>query len=87
MLKKTQKEGTLRKSEENGRSIHLSTIVNEHCENVDLLSISTNVKVSYLGTLLNIASGSEANMTTPCEMEFFNFLWLIWDHYIPLAPT
>ena len=51
--KKTQKEGTLRKSEENGRSIHLSTIVNEHCENVDLLSISTNVKVSYLGTLLN----------------------------------
>ena len=53
MLKKTQKEGTLRKSEENGRSIHLSTIVNEHCENVDLLSISTNVKVSYLGTLLN----------------------------------
>ena len=51
MLKKTQKEGTLRKSEENGRSIHLSTIVNEHCENVDLLSISTNVKVNYLGTL------------------------------------
>ena len=29
---------------------------------------------------LNIVSGSEANMTTPCEMEFFNFLWLIWDH-------
>ena len=25
----------------------------------------------------NIASGSEANMTTPCEMEIFNFLWLI----------
>ena len=35
----------------------------------------------------NIASGSEANMTTPCEMEIFNFLWLIWDHYLPLAPT
>ena len=87
MLKKTQKEGTHRKSEENGRSIHLSTIVNEHCENVDLLSISTNVKVSYLGTLLNIASGSEANMTTLCEMEFFNFLWLIWVHYLPLPPT
>ena len=47
------RNSTLRKSEENGRSIHLSTIVNEHCENVDLLSISTNVKVSYLGTLLN----------------------------------
>ena len=38
-------------------------------------------------TILNIASGSEANITTPSEMEFFNFLWLIWDHYIPLAPT
>ena len=37
--------------------------------------------------VLNIASGSEANMTTSCEMEFFNFMWLIWDHYIPLAPT
>ena len=36
---------------------------------------------------LNIAFGSEANMTTPCEMEIFNFLWLIWDHYLPLAPT
>ena len=31
----------------------------------------------------NIASGSEANITTPCEMDIFNFLWLIWDHYIP----
>ena len=36
---------------------------------------------------LNIASGSEVNITTPCEMEIFNFLWLIWDYYIPLAPT
>ena len=33
--------------------------------------------------VVNIASGSEANITTPCEMEIFNFLWLIWDHYIP----
>ena len=36
---------------------------------------------------LNIVSGSDANITTPCEMEFFNFLWLIWDHYLPLSPT
>ena len=35
----------------------------------------------------NIASGSEANMTTLCEMEFFNFLWLIMVHYLPLPPT
>ena len=32
---------------------------------------------------LNIASGSEANITTSCEMEIFNFLWLIWDNYVP----
>ena len=31
--------------------------------------------------VLNIASGSEANITTSCEMEIFSFLWLIWDHY------
>ena len=37
--------------------------------------------------IINIASGSEANITTPCEMDIFNFLWLIWDHYLPLAPT
>ena len=37
--------------------------------------------------ILNISSGSEANITTPCEMEIFNFLWLIWDHFIPLATT
>ena len=36
---------------------------------------------------INMASGSEANITTSCEMEIFNFLWLIWDHYLPLAPT
>ena len=30
--------------------------------------------------LVNIVSGSDANITTPCEMEIFNFLWLIWDH-------
>ena len=35
----------------------------------------------------NIASGSEANMTTLCEMEFFDFLWLILVHYLPLPPT
>ena len=37
--------------------------------------------------LLNIASDSEANITTSCEMEIFNFLWLTCDHYLPLAPT
>ena len=38
-------------------------------------------------SFLNIASGSEANMTTLCEMEFFDFLWLILVHYLPLPPT
>ena len=31
--------------------------------------------------VFNIASGSEAKMTTLCEMEFFDFLWLILVHY------
>ena len=26
-------------------------------------------------------------MTTLCQMEIFNFLWLNWDYYLPLAPT
>ena len=26
-------------------------------------------------------------MTILCEMEFFNFLWLILVHYLPLPPT
>ena len=43
--------------------------------------------LKYYTVLFNIASGSEANITTSCEMEIFNFLWLIWDHYLPLAPT
>ena len=37
--------------------------------------------------IFNIVSGSEANMTTLCEMEFFDFLWLILVHYLPLPPT
>ena len=36
---------------------------------------------------LSKASGSEANITTACEMEIIKFLWLIWDLYLPLAPT
>ena len=42
---------------------------------------------NYAKHCFNIASGSEANITIPCEMEIFNFLWLIWDHYLPLFPT
>ena len=26
-------------------------------------------------------------MTTLCQMEIFNFLWLNWVQYLPLAPT
>ena len=26
-------------------------------------------------------------MTTLCQMEILNFLWLNWDQYLPLAPT
>ena len=41
----------------------------------------------YHSCALNIASGSYTHMTILCEMEFFNFLWLIWVHYLPLPPT
>ena len=34
----------------------------------------------------NIASGSYTHMTILSEIEFFNFLWLIWVHYLPLPP-
>ena len=51
------------------------------------LVATKNVAKEVVGLIFNISSGSEANITTPCEMEIFNFLWLIWDHYIPLAPT
>ena len=36
---------------------------------------------------VNIASGSVANMITLCEMKFFIFLYLIWDHYLPLGAV
>ena len=47
------------------------------------------LKCSIVGSkpyelVFNIASRSEANITTSCEMEIFNFLWLIWDPYHPL---
>ena len=44
-------------------------------------------EILYHRKALNIASGSEANMTILCEMEFFDFLWLILVHYLPLPPT
>ena len=43
--------------------------------------------LAYNYIIFNIASGSEVNITTSCEMEIFNFLWLIWDHYLTLHPT
>ena len=49
--------------------------------------ILTKNLFQMVSMVFNIVSGSDANITTPCEMEIFNFLWLIWDHYIPLAPT
>ena len=54
-----------------------------------LLKLNTNTFFQTMPKNLpfNIASGSEANISTPCEMKIFNFLWLIWDHYLPLAPS
>ena len=34
-------------------------------------------------------SGSLGGSTEsePTQMEMFNFMWLIWDHCLPLTPT
>jgi hypothetical protein len=34
----------------------------------------------------NKASEPEANILISFEMEIFNFLWLIWEHNLPLTP-
>ena len=45
---------------------------------IDFLKQSKEVSFTYMyRQTFNIASDSEANITTSCEMEFFNFLWLI----------
>ena len=36
---------------------------------------------------INRSSWSYKPMTTLCQMEIFNFLWLKWVQYLPLAPT
>ena len=38
---------------------------------------------------IGLHSGSLGGSTEsePTQMEMFNFLWLIWDHYLPLTPT
>ena len=41
----------------------------------------------FMSNQFNIASCSVANIIILCEMQFFNFLYLIWEHYLPLAPT
>ena len=49
--------------------------------------LPASLKTGIRKISLIIVSGSEGNLTTLCEMEFFNFLWLIWVHYLPLRPT
>ena len=38
---------------------------------------------------MNFNSGSLGGSaeSEPTQMEMFNFMWLIWDHYLPLTPT
>jgi hypothetical protein len=43
-------------------------------------------EVLFIKVSLNIASGSYSHISTLCEKEFVNFLWLIWVHYLPLQP-
>ena len=65
--------------------IVLSTVPNPHTKQVQYIfpwKLKTLVTVA-----INIVSVSKSHMTTLCEIEFFNFLWLIWVHYLPLPST
>ena len=37
--------------------------------------------------MLNKWSLGDFDKMEGTQMEVFNFLWLIWDHYLPLTPT
>ena len=65
------------------RSILLSHLVivlqtkTKFSEELIFRIIFTHLHISIVMFAINIASGSEANMTTLCEMDFLNFKWLI----------
>ena len=63
------------------RDCHGKPRLFEHDVNFYGLPFQTKFKLKLMGILIknnsrvvNIASSSEANITTPCEMEIFNFL-------------
>ena len=77
-------------SQSNGKNnfltflLHFKTLILVYSQ-VPIKRVGPNKRVGW--NFINIASGSEANMTTLCEIEFFDFLWLILVHYLPLPPT
>ena len=42
---------------------------------------------SVQNSILNRWSLGDFTKMEGAQMEMFNFLWLIWDHYLPLTPT
>ena len=67
--------------------------INQHSHSgsnlVDLDFISCGGQQTNPKGLTGLNSGSLGGSTEsePTQMEIFNFLWLIWDHYLPLTPT
>ena len=54
-------------------------------EKINIIQIKKLVTVSC--TCFNSGSLGGSTKLEPTQMELFNFLWLIWDHYLPLTPT
>ena len=52
------------------------------------LALRTQLEqVSFNFILLNRWYLGDFTKMEGTQMEMFNFLWLIWDHYLPLTPT
>ena len=59
----------------------ISTLSKPNSLTIEVIFLGKSLVESFviclIFVLFNIASGSEANMTTLCEMDFLNFKWLI----------
>ena len=56
-------------------------------ENFKKFRYKNKEEVISTQTPINRPSWSQKAMTTLCQMELLNFLWLNWVQYLPLAPT
>ena len=53
----------------------------------DFQLLKSLLVVLGFGSQAFVCGFNRQNINSVCEMDFFNFLWLIWVHYLPLPPT